>query len=142
MKGDTMKVRLVTIPEEEKVLRLWEEKSKELLGPEYQEKLGDYREAVEEMIGHANVYVLEKEGDIIAFTSIVGGYYISNFFVDTKEEGDLLMEFLQERYDELQIDVHHESKVNHWMENWGFENLGVGKHDILGYTELQYEWLK
>ncbi len=137
-----MKVRLVTIAEEEKVLQLWEEKSKELLGPEYQEKLGDYREAVEEMIGHANVYVLEKEGDIIAFTSIVGGYYISNFFADTKEEGDLLMAVLKERYEELQADFHEDAKINQWMEAWGFEKLGTAHHDVLGYPENQYEWLK
>ena len=55
-----MKVRLVTIPEEQEVLTMWKEKSIDLLGEEYIEELENYQEAESEMIGHANVYVLEK----------------------------------------------------------------------------------
>lgn len=136
-----MKVRLVTIPEEQEVLAMWKEKSIDLLGEEYIEPLENYEEAVAEMIGHANVYVLEKNHELIGFASIVGGYYISNFFVNSEEEADLLMETLQKRYDELQADFYIEVNVNAWMEKWGFSKIGESQHDVLGYPEYQYEWL-
>lgn len=135
-------VRLMGITELEDVMKLWEENLINILGNEKKEEIDAYKEAAEEMMAHANVYVHLDDEKITGFISIVGGYYVSNIVFNDYSHMPKVLDYVKKRYDELQVDVFAKSKANEILVENGFTFLGTASHDVLSYEEKEYEWLK
>lgn len=135
-------VRLMGITELEDVMKLWEENLINILGNEKKEEIDAYKEAAEEMMAHANVYVHLDDEKITGFISIVGGYYVSNIVFNDYSHMPEVLDYVKKRYDELQVDVFAKSKANEILVENGFTLLGTASHDVLSYEEKEYEWLK
>lgn len=132
-------IQLMTIPQTKTVLDMWFDKLDKL--NEDTQAVKDYKETLEEVIGHANVYVYLDANDIKAAAIIHEGYYLSDLIYQDKEIAIELIEEIKKRYDELQADVHVDDKLNEVMAATGFKFLGKSQHDLFSYEENQYEYL-
>ena len=132
-------IKLMELSETKSIMDLWRREMKELT--RLDEEINEFSEVVEEALGHANVYVAHKNKEISGFVTVLEGFYISDFFYDDEETGKALIEDIKKRYDELQTDLHHKHQANHLLPQIGFSKLGHGEHDVLGFDEIQYEWL-
>ena len=134
-------IRLMKITEIERVMDIWSSYLIDTIGVE-KGQVAEYEPAAFEMMQHANVYVYVEDNLVTGFISIVGGYYVSNLIFSETEEVKEALQFVQERYDELQVDLFEQANANEVLLSQGFKFLGKGIHDVLGYDEKEYEWLK
>ena len=132
-------IELMELSETKKIMDLWRKEMKELT--KLDEEIDDFSIVVEEVLGHANVYVAHKDKEITGFATVIEGFYISDIFFDQPTTGEELINELKKRYDELQIDLHHDHPANQVLIKLGFSKLKNGEHDILGFEEIEYEWL-
>lgn len=132
-------IKLMEISEIDTILYLWNHEMKELTGLD--KEIDDYAPALEEALGHGNVYVAHNGEEIIGFAAVMEGFFISDIIFNNDVTGENLVIELKDRYDELQTDVHHKHKANVLLPKLGFKKLEESKHDILGFDEIEYEWL-
>lgn len=132
-------IELMELSETKNIMDLWRKKMKELT--KLDEEINDFSIVVEEVLGHANVYVAHKDKEISGFATVIEGFYISDIFFDEPNTGEALISELKKRYDELQIDLHHEHPANELLNTLGFSKLKHGEHDVLRFEEIEYEWL-
>lgn len=136
-----MMVELMKIEETEDVLNLWEKKTKEITNLDHE--VDEYKDAMEEAIGHANIYVHHnKQKRIDGFAMIIEGVYMSDLIYPSKDVGIEIIDILKERYDEIQTDVHIDHPANELLPKLGFSFREKAVHDVMGYSENEYEWLK
>lgn len=130
-------IKLMELSETDAIMNLWRKEMKSITG--LNEEINEYSEAVEEALGHANVYVAHEANKVIGFATVLEGFYISDLIYTEEEIGKALLSELKNRYDELQIDIHHDHKANQLLPVMGFTKLSNGEHDILGFDEIEYE---
>lgn len=134
-----MKIQLMDVSETPEVMELWKKEMIQLTNLE--DEINLFAQTVEETLGHANVYLVKENKKIMSFATVLEGFYISDFFYQSEDIGRELIDNLKTRYDELQIDLHHKHPANSLLEELGFHKLEHGEHDVLGFEEIQYEWL-
>lgn len=134
-----MKIQLMNVSETPELMELWKKEMIKLT--DLEEEINIFSLAVEETLGHANVYLVKEDDKINSFATVLEGFYISDLFYLNEETGRALISDLQTRYDELQIDLHRDHSANSLLESLGFTKLGHGEHDVLEFEEIQYEWI-
>ena len=133
-------IKLMELTEVDTIMDMWSKEMKNITGLD--KEIDSYAQTVEDAFGHANVYVFHSGEDISGFAAIMEGFFISDLVYKSDETGKSLILELKKRYDELQTDLHHNHKANTLLPKLGITKLEGSTHDVLGFNENGYEWLR
>ncbi|MEK4356837.1 N-acetyltransferase [Paenibacillus sp. FSL M7-1455] len=146
MKGvETMQIRLMNEEDMDAVISLWLAASEQahhfIDGAYWQSKQEDMRSVYLPM---AESYVLENEGEIAGFISVVQ-HLLAALFVHPDHQGKgygrALMEYVKERVPKLELKVYKDNEnAIHFYERQGFSVLEETVDEETGQAEFVMGW--